>query len=383
MARCFISYSYDYRHIMEIMRNVLRVLEFDSVDVVDEPDDQRPPHALVEKRIEEADCVLVLYGPQHQPQRGKRDFEGAKWPHEEAIFAYGKRKPLTLILHTGTKLPEFLNDLQSPARFDFWDHQSFLDNVHNILKHLMDFKRRVDLPAGHQPYRYKEVMVRYRIHTSGTLLSETWYHHVIVSQIRDSFHHSLEAGDHVAVQNLLNCISDKRYELEVGPGGNWHEISIEQDSYNDRKFEYLVRVAPPLQPGEELGYRRTFERENWFPLTTNEIQAALSRREGRPDFPPELSEGRFFGTNVDILYDADSLTMAIHFPKRVRLKCHHVVVVDFLNRLNQNPNETERCNAKEHLQVIESPASAERVLELTVPRPLFNNSYYLLYEIVE
>jgi len=67
MAKCFLSYSYGYRHVMEVVRGLLKALEFESVDVVDETDDLRPAHAIVEERIRAADCIIVLYGPQCQP----------------------------------------------------------------------------------------------------------------------------------------------------------------------------------------------------------------------------------------------------------------------------------------------------------------------------
>lgn len=378
MAKCFLSYSYGYRHIMEAVRGLLKALDFESVDVVDGPDDQRPPSALVEERITASDCVVVLYGPQGQPGTGSKSSAPAKWPAEEAVFALGQRKPVTLLLHPGTDLPELLKTHQSPARFDFWNPKSFQENVHHIVKHLLDFKRRVDLPPGNQPYRYRKVENRLRVDRSGTRIYHDWYHEVVVAKARSSFHHALGTGDQVTLDAVLACFSNKEYEIEAGAGGEWHRVWLEPGACDKKAFQYLVKVEPPLEPGEVFGYRRSFDLPNHFPLTATGTKVVLETRKGNPEFPPHVFEGRFFGEALDIVYDSDVLVCAYHFPKKLTINNYRVKVVEYLDRAVENKAEGARC--KELLKLHKAPGSHEQVLELVIPRPLFNHTYYLLYE---
>src|SRR5436305_14527560 len=377
MAKCFLSYSYSYRHVMEVLRRLLKALEFESVDIVDEPDDLRPPHAIIEERIRAADCVVVLYGPQRLPEREGRDLSAAKWPAEEAVFALGSRKPLTLLLHAGMEPPELLKGHQSPARFDFWNPESFLENSHQIVKHLLDFKRRVDLPPGHQPYRYRKVEARLRVERSGRSSYHDWYHEVVVAKERSSFHHALATGDQETEDAILDCFRNQRFEVEAGAGADWHRVSIEPGSHNLDEFEYLVKVEPPLQSGEVFGYRRSFELPNHFPLTLPETSAALEKRKKNPHFPEHIFEARFFGEALEVVYDADSIVYAYHFPKKVQIRSHRVTVVESLDMNTENRAESDRCNGRDFLKLHSNVGSYEQVLELVVPRPLFNHSYYL------
>ena len=57
---------------------------------------------------------------------------------------------------------------------------------------------------------------------------------------------------------------------------------------------------------------------------------------------------------------------------------YRVTVVETLDRNTESKGESEKC--KEFLRLHKDPGSYEQVLELVVPRPLFNHSYYLLYE---
>lgn len=381
MAKCFLSYSHGYRHVMEVVRGLLKALEFESVDIVDEPDDVRPAHTVIEDRIRAADCIVVLYGPQHQPEKGGQMPPAARWPTQEAVFAYGKDKPLTLILHAGTEPPEFLKTHQTPPRFDFWNAQSFQESAHHVVKHLLDFKRRVDLPPGHQPYRYRKVEARIRVDRSGKLSYHDWYHEVVVAKIRSSFHHALGTGDKEAMEDVLDCFHNRKFEIEAGTGADWHRVSIEQGSYDEKEFEYHVKVDPPLQPGEIFGYRRSFELANRFPLTSEGIKIALGKHKLSRRFPEHVFEGRFFGGSLDIPYDADLAVYAYHFPKSVELKSYRVVVAESLDRSVENKSESEKCNGKNFLKLYKEPGNYEQVLELVVPRPLFNHSYYMLYEV--
>lgn len=103
------------------------------MDVFDGPDLSRPPLAEFQHKLLAADCVVVLLGPR-QPRPGQRDLEPAHWPAEEGIYAVAKEKPVALIIvHPGTRIPETILPLQTPARFDFWDPNDFVKNTHHVV----------------------------------------------------------------------------------------------------------------------------------------------------------------------------------------------------------------------------------------------------------
>jgi hypothetical protein len=367
---------------METIRGLLKALEFESVDVVEGPDDLRPPHKVVEGRIRAADCVLVLYGPQRQPASGQTEnVVAAKWPEEEALFAHGCNKPLSLIVHPETDLPKLLRDHQSPARFDFWSPQSFQENAHHVVKHLLDFRRRVDLPPGNQPYRYKKAELRLRIDRSGSRMYQDWYHEVVVAKTRSSFHHAISTGSKPMVEEVTNCFLEKRYEVEAGTGGDWHRVSVELGPCNEEEFQYFVRIDPALQPGEVFGYRRSFDLPNRIPLTIQEVRSANERSQSNARFPSLLVDGRSFGEPLDVVYDADNIVYAYHLPKKLNISKYRVLVVEYLDRQVENRAESDRCNDPSYLSLRKEAGDAEQILELRLPRPLFNHSYYLLYEI--
>ena len=109
---------------METIRRLLETLEF-QVDVFDGPDLDRPPLAEFQHRLLAADCVVLLLGPR-EPHPGQQDLEPAPWPAEEGIYAVAKEKPVALIVHPGTRIPESIRPLQTPARFDFWKPDDFV-----------------------------------------------------------------------------------------------------------------------------------------------------------------------------------------------------------------------------------------------------------------
>lgn len=372
-TKCFLSYSFGYRHIMDAIRHLLEVLEFEAIDVFEGPDDQHPPASVVEQRIANADCVVILYGPPAPPDGRSGATDAARWVTEEALMSYGAKKPLTLILHAGTQLPALLQAYQSPPRFDFWNPTSFFENAHHVVKHLRDLKRRIDLPQGPFPYVFTKAIMRNRISPRGQLLIEV-YHEVIARQTREKFHHALDTGDDHSKEAIIQLVAPDAYEVEA-TFGDPHEIVIEPGATSANKFEYMVHLKPPLRPGEKFGYRRSFEVNNRFPLTRADIERR-SRLEG---FPKTNFGDRFYGDSIDVLSEMELFTIAFHFPRRIKLANWKAIALEYSSRI-LNKAETERANSKDNMRLKEDPGDPERVLELVVIRPLINHSYYLLYE---
>jgi len=202
----------------------------------------------------------------------------------------------------------------------------------------------------------------------------------VVAKARSSFHHALATNDQETEAAILDCFRNQRFEVEAGAGADWHRVSIEQGSHDLDVFEYLIKIEPPLQPGEVFGYRRSFELPNHLPLTMPEVKVALEKRSLNPRFPGHIFEARFFGEALDVVYDADSIVYAYHFPKKVEIRSYRVTVVEYLDKKTENRAESEKCSADNFLKLHSDVGNYEQVLELVVPRPLFNHSYYLLYE---
>jgi hypothetical protein len=68
----------------------------------------------------------------------------AHCPAEEALMAMGMQKPLSFHIHKGTVPGPFLNQIQTPPTFDFWNARAFRDNIHHVVKHLLDFKHKLE-----------------------------------------------------------------------------------------------------------------------------------------------------------------------------------------------------------------------------------------------
>ena len=101
------------------------------------------------------------------------------------------------------------------------------------------------------------------------------------------------------------------------------------------------------------------------------------RRSAKPGYP-KLFGNSFYGDDNSVVYETQKLTMAIHFPRWVKLQSSRVLVVDKHTR-EEHRAETERCMAI--VQLMEKPADPERVIELVVSQPLVNHCYYLLYDL--
>ena len=374
MAKCFLSYSAPYRPVMETVRRLLESLEF-QVDVFDGPDLDRPQVAVFQQRIAAADCVVLLLGPlKHEPDR--QDSEPAPAPVEEGLYAVAKDKPVAIILHPGMRVPESIRNLQTPVRFNFWDSSALLANVHNIVKHLLDLKRRVDLPPGDQPFLYTRAVTRNRIQRSGTMVVDV-YHEAVARQECSRFHHSLDTGLDRRKKSWIKLVADDAYEIQATLNPGRHDVKLAFDEVSEREISYFVNVDPPLLPGERFGYRREFEINNFFPLKRADL-LAIADEEGFPELY-KLDGRVYYGDLYNVVYEMESITIEIHFPRSVALASQRAFAFSTGSK-TVNAVETERCNTAECLTLQEAPDSRERVLSLTIRRPIINHEYVLLYE---
>lgn len=359
---------------METIRRLLETLEF-QVDVFDGPDLERPPVSIFQQRIAAADCMVLLLGPRDP---GGKDAEPAHWPAEEGVYAAGREKPipLALILHPGTRVPDMIRNLQTPARFDFWDPADLLRNIHHVVKHLLDLKRRVDLPPGDQPLLYTKAIARNRIQRGGTLVVDV-YHEVVARQECPRFHHAVDTGMDKRASASISLVAEDAYDIQATLNPGRHDVSIEFENVTEREIAYYVNVDPPLLPGERLGYRREFEINNNFPLSGADLRK-MAEENGFPSL--YKIDGRiYYGDVYDVLYDMEMIVVAIHFPRRVTLRSKRAFAFSMTSK-TVNVLETERCNSSDCLALDEAPESPERVLTLTVRRPIINHEYVLLYE---
>lgn len=355
---------------MEMIKKLVETLGFE-VDCFDEPDINRPPIQLSQQRIASADCVVIIIGP-----KNREETISAPWPAEEGVYAIAKEKPVALFIHPNTQLPESLQNLQTPARFNFWDINDQMRNIHNILKHLLDLKRRIDLPPGTQPFLYTKSISRNRISRTGSLTVQI-YSEVVARQECSRFHHALDTGLDNRKSAIIKLVNDNSYYIETTLGSESHRASIEIAPCTDQQIPYFVNVEPPLAPGERLGYQREFEVQNWFPLT----QVELKKISEEPGFPLEyIQDGKiYYGDVYDVFYEMEAITLAIHIPRRYPIKSIRALALSSTAR-TLNVGETEKINKKEVISLVTLPESSEQVICLNVRPPLINHRYALLYE---
>jgi hypothetical protein len=104
----------------------------------------------------------------------------------------------------------------------------------------------------------------------------------------------------------------------------------------------------------------------------------MAEEEGFPDL--YKVDGRiYYGDVWSVLYDMESIELAIHFPRKVVLASKRALVFSMISK-TIHPMETERCNSPGCLNLNEAPERDDRVLSLTVRRPIINHEYVLLYE---
>lgn len=372
---CFISYCEAYRPAMERVKHLLEMLEFE-VSVFDGPD-HRPAPEVVHSEIQKADLVVVLLGPDFRlaGQDDERAAEPAAWPYEEALFALGQNKPIALILHPRTRVPSLLAAYQTPAQFDFRDETSYANHVHHVVKHLLDSKRTFDLPAGDLPYYYQRVSFRYRVDRKGYIAHDV-YHQVVARQPWSVLHHSIDLLDRTETARITVLNRDSA-ELAATMGSTGHSLEIIWGAATQHEQAYVVTFSPPIPPGGQIGYRRMFELDNFFPLTAS----SLRDRADEPGFPSVFQHGgrQYYGKSFEIRSEMESLSAAFQFPATVDVRsCRAVAMVDQVHEVNER--ETTRINAADVLTMTRSEESGDSAIALHVDRPLAGHRYLLLYE---
>jgi len=370
--KCFLCYGHSYRQVMERVRSLLEVLDCD-VSVFDGPD-QQSAVSVVHGHIDQADFVVVLLGPDFGATPDST--QAASWPYDEAIYANARNKPIALIMHSATRVPRLLEGYQTPPRFDFADPASYADNVHHIVKHLLDTKRRFALPPGDAPYYYSRVVNRHRIEGRGYIRKDM-YHQVVARQPWSEFHHSVDTGPDRSASIRLELLNQDDIRPVVTVGAAGHSVSIDWAQPTQHIQDYVVRVVPPLPAGGQIGYRRTFEVANFWPLTAD----ALRDRALEPGFPKVFRQGSalYYGVSFEVTDEMETLTLAIQLPDSVPISSFRAVaIVGLVQQVNET--ETARVNEPGLLSMKHSDEIGESTIELNVARPLAGHSYVLLYE---
>jgi len=375
MATCFLSYSGAYKPLMETVRRLLETLDF-KVDVFDGPDLDEPPEKIVQQRVADADCLVLLLGPHCAPNSGGA-CEAAVWPIVEGVYAMAKEKPLAIVLHRGTPIPGMLEGVQTPVQVDFWDDHSLVESLPHLVKHLLDLKRHVDLPPGTQPFVYRVAETSNHIGRDGNN-SVRFYHEAVARQECSEFRHVLDTGMDLSAGAKIHLVRPDSYYLDATLDPGQHRLELVIDRGMQHELDYCVKVSPPLKPGERLGYYREFVIRNTFPLTREELLA----RSRDPKFPALYRENDriFYGDVYDVVHEMDCVKLSIHLPRTVPIRSQRAFAYSTTSSM-VNRLETDRCNSAECLHLSDCPDSGERILLLTVRRPSINHSYGLLYEL--
>ena len=351
----------------------MEALDYESVTVFDHPEFGSISDTALD-RIEKSNGFVVLLGPSKKPEEGQAAFDLATWPNDEAKIALSHRKPVALIVHEGCELSGFGAADQAAARFDFWKPESFLDNVHHVVKHLCDLKRRVERigEGPKQPFYYKKVIMRDQIQSDGSLVVR-FNHEAIVQEPRASVAHELDTGADLTPEAKLPPTQELNYQIVLKASGVSREATIEWGQRTDHSIKYRVQVDLPLEAGDEFSYSRRFRLPvSRFPLTRRE----LSQRSRQPGYP-EPFRPISYGDCFDVTAEIKELTLALHFPANVRVKNARALVVETDTR-TENKSQTEKCQTR--VKCFQDDETMDSVLELKVQDPLMNHSYYILYE---
>jgi len=365
MTKCFLCYSESYKPLMLRMKNLLVGIGFE-VDVFDEPA-QESTDKITKERISAADCVLVLLGPHAKPDTSttRTILAPAQRPMAEATLANALEKPVVLILHHEVSPPPFFSD-QTWPHFDFWSAENFFDNVHHVVKRLLELKESFELPRDTN-YEIKKVEFINRIESRDSLVSAS-YNEIIARNPCARFSHSIDTAKDETPEAAIGQVTCNISQTLGEP----KTIKIITTKVTDFEYSYVVEVSPKLRRGETIGYRRFNRIRNRFPLTRSELETRI----GKPGFP-EVYGRRFYGDAFDVVADLRSLRFAIHFPWDVNIVSYDVVVLDYETR---DRNEAVTAKARNFLKFRLDEVMGERILELIIDRPNINHSYYLLYE---
>lgn len=369
---CFLSYNYSYRRAMTLMRQLLEALDV-QVEVFDGPS-ERPPADVVHSEIQKADFLVVLLGPDFDA--GGDPSEPARWPNDEAVYAHAQNKPIALIVHPDTRMPGMLEAYQTPARFDFRLDQSYADNVHHVVKHLLNTIRSVRLLPGDLPYYYERVSFRFRVERRGYVAFDV-YHQLVARQLWSTVYHCVDSGLDQTDDAKIKLLNEDDVELAATMGSSAHTLALRWGDVTLHSRDYVVTFDPPIPPGGRIGYRRMFELENYFPLTAQE----LAQRAMSPGFPPVFHQGttQYYGTSFEVNSEVEALAVTFQFPAKVDVRSCRAVALHHQTQ-SVNEKETARINGAEMLDMSRSEESGDTTIALKVGRPLSSHSYLLLYE---
>jgi len=196
---------------------------------------------------------------------------------------------------------------------------------------------------------------------------------VVAQQTCRKFYHRLDTGGDTSAGASFGAAALEAVKVRAVPENEFHKLSLGVLDRGEHLFKYTVNVEPPLQPGERLGYQRTFVVPNRFPVTQGELRER-SAREGYPrGYPPG-----FYGEFIDVSYDTGRVEFGLHFPEGAEVAEYTAVVVDFMTG-DPNGAETERCRRKEHLRLETDECERRQTLQFTLPHPLRGHSYRVFY----
>lgn len=372
MASCFLAYSSGYKEIVQPIHRLLKSLEFEVESEIATDDEAQLPT----DKITRSDCVLALYGPEKRPEANQAVTQAASRVKKEIQFAKAMNKPLALVRHLTTSLETSLeSDHPDSPTFDFWNPASFMENVPQIVKTILDLKRRVDLPPGAAPYHYRKSSCRSILRSLDRPLEVVVFHEVVARQPCSLFHHQLDTGGDLTAQ-LLN-FDPAKTELHASVNGEPREIELVPLKQTEREFEYNIRLKKPLSSGEVLSYYRKFYFKNHLPLT----RAEMDERSVLTGYPKIFKKfgAYYYGDVWDVLYEMENISLGYEFPLSVKVGNIKACVIEFLSRA-ENKQESARCNNPNYLSVKDDLENNRRDIRLTVPKPIINHSYMLLYE---
>ena len=321
--------------------------------------------------------LIALLGPDFD--KDPSSTMPADWPKVEAIRADTLKKPVVPVVHEGTLIHPAIGDEQSYVSFDFTNPESYAGNAHQLAKRILQAIELLRPPLPAMPLYYRRAAFHYAVARDGTL-DNTVTHEVVAREAVSSFHHVTDTGLDASPSARMRVRNADRLYVHITASSvqGSCSLTLHLTEATEHAQKYIVVSTPELSIGDRIGYQRVFELENFFPLTSEELQ----RRSTEPGFPQEFRSGAdlFYGTSFEVYYQTNLLTATYEFPASVPLERWRALALVDRSRLT-NRTETARINAGNGLTV-ERPFDRPTVsLKLQVENPLIGHRYLLLYSL--
>lgn len=343
--------------------------------------DYGSPESVIETErdlIESCDGFLALLTPEEETADGRHVCSMAVI--QEIAMAYQADKPSQLFAFDGVDFSAIqasqattvakITSTQTKSRGISFD----VGSVRQILRGLLEFKRRVDSIDAHKGEDAFLSYRRFRIEQHILSPTELRLHNTIEGVTLKNL------GTHTHAARLL-CdrgdgngieLSDDNFQFKlIRPSNSSAKVRITENGYSN--FRFYMDFTPPLQAGTNLKYAYRRKHFNYFPFTLEELQQVIAQ---------EKLNNRVMASNAMIGQDffatqpTDYLSIHLRFPAGYPISNYKALACEYRGDEIHHA-ETDRANDFVHIEHDEFDDVFH--LRMEMPTPRVSCSYFLLY----